>query len=124
MLDVVAWLCSRQSGLVRYGKCLIHVNVEFGLCLLCGRLLLNRASREQIESVSMFGHTVRFMQFNGSIAFFPVNMSSSVTDLLLKPCCLRHDRRKFVPFQLVNVGSFRLIYDITNSDKCKGETEK
>lgn len=59
------------------------------------------------------------MQFNGSIAFFQVNMFSSVIDLLLKPYCLRHNRRKCVPIQLVNVGSFRLIYDITNPDKHK-----
>lgn len=58
----------------------------------------------------------------GSTAFFPVNMSSRVIDLLLKPCCLHHDRRKFVPFQLVNVGPFRLINDITNPDKRKSET--
>lgn len=118
VLDIVAWLCSRQSGLVRYGKCLIHVNVWSSDCACYVAIFYWTVQAEnKLKSVSTFGYTVRFMQFNGSIAFSPVNMSSSVIDLLLKPCCFHHDRRKFVPFQLVNVGSFRLIYDITNPEK-------
>lgn len=123
MLDVVAWLCSRQSGLVRYGKCLNHVNVWSSDCVCYVAVFYWTVQAEsKLKSVSTFRHTIWFMQFIGSVAFFPVNISSSAIDLLLKPCCLHHDRRTFVPFQLVNVGSFRLIYDNTNPNKRKSET--